>query len=185
MPRKLSSALFRVRRQASLVPLLVSAPVARLRVWAPAVLFLVVLRAHLRAISRVLHLISRVPTVLPDRTVSIAAGRRISAASRVAPRPSVRTATPETITPAMATAVVTGTGPMRRLGPMPMANPTPPLRRTAITCRHTGETAPTGAFCAVVETDSDTKPSAPRSSGALSFRPDATYLARPLSGLDT
>lgn len=44
-------------------------------------------RAHLRAISQVLHLISRVSTVLPDRTVSIAADRRISVASRVAPRP--------------------------------------------------------------------------------------------------
>jgi len=79
MPRALSSALFRVRRQASLVPLLVSTPVARLRVWAPAVLLLVVLRGHLRAISKVLH-----STVLPDRTVSIAADRRISVASRVA-----------------------------------------------------------------------------------------------------
>ena len=118
MPRSLSSALFRVRHQPSLVPLRVSVPVARLRVWAPAV--------------------------------------------RGAPRPSVRTATPETVTPAMATAVVTGTGPMRRLRLMPMADPTPPLRRTAITGPHTGRTATTGACCAVVETDSNRL--APRSS---------------------
>ena len=45
-----------------------------------------------------------------------------------------------------------------RLRLMPMADPTPPLRRTAITCRHTGETATTGAFCAVAETNSDAIP---------------------------
>jgi len=44
-------------------------------------------------------------------------------------------------------------GPMRRPQLMPMTDPTPPLRRTAITCRHTGETATTSAFCAVMETD--------------------------------
>src|SRR5712671_5289785 len=164
MPHSHSSALLRVRHQPSLVPLPVSAPVARLRVSAPAVLLLVVLRAYLRAISQVLHLISRVSTVLPDRTVSIAADRPISVASRVASRPRARTATPETVTPAMATAVVTGTGPMRRLQLMPMADPTPHPMTTAITCRHTAETAPTGAFCAVVETDSDTNPLTPWSS---------------------
>jgi hypothetical protein len=66
MPHSHSSALLRVRHQPSLVPLPVSAPVARLRVSAPAVLLLVVLRAYLRAISQVLHLISRVSTVLPE-----------------------------------------------------------------------------------------------------------------------
>jgi hypothetical protein len=155
-------------------PLPVSALVARLPAWAPVVLFLVVvLRAHLRAISQVLHLISRVSTALPDRAVSIAAVRPISVASRVASRPRART-TRETVTSAMATAVVTGTGPMRRLQLrlrlMPMADPTPPLRRTAITCRHTGETATTGAYCAVAETNSDAISLAPWSStGALSF----------------
>jgi hypothetical protein len=58
--------------------------VDRLRVWAPAVLLLAVLRAHLRANSQVLHLISRISTVLPDRAVSIAADRPISVASRTA-----------------------------------------------------------------------------------------------------
>ena len=86
--------------------------------------------AHLRAVSQVLHLMwSRVSTVLSDRTVSIAADRRIFVASTVAPRPQARTATPEIVTPAMATAVATGTGLMRRLRLMPMADPTPPPRR--------------------------------------------------------
>ena len=90
---------------------------------------------------------------------------------------SSATATPETVTPAMATAVVTGTGPMRRrLRLMPMADPTPPPMTTAITCRHTVETATTGAFCAVVETDSSEPLGAPASTGALTFRPNAAYL---------
>lgn len=108
----------------------------------------VVSRPHLRATSPVARLVSM---VLPDCMVSIAAARPIFAASRVAPRPTAPTATPAIVTPAMATAMATGTGLMRRR-PTPMAGPTPRPTTAATTCPHTGDTAP-GAFWCVMETD--------------------------------
>ena len=82
-----------------------SVPVVLLRVSAPVVLPSVVLRpdlslafrpvaprAHLRATSPVVRLVSM---VLPDCVVSIAAARPIFAASRVAPRPTAPTLHPQ------------------------------------------------------------------------------------------
>src|SRR6202023_2121459 len=106
-------------------------------------------RAHPRATSPVVRLGS---IVLPDCVVSIVAVRPIFAASRAAPRLTAPTATPAIVTPAMATAMATGTGLMRRLQLTPMTAPTPPPTTAATTCPHTGDTAP-DAFWRVMETD--------------------------------
>ena len=110
------------------------------------------LRAHLRAILQVLHLISRVSTVLSDRMDSIAAARPIFAASRVAPRPTAPTATLEIATPTMAMAVATGTLMRRRRRLTPMAEPKLFRRRPVNTSPHTGDTA-RGAFWSAMKTD--------------------------------
>ena len=107
-------------------------------------------RAHLRATSPVVRLVSM---VLADCMVSSVAARPIFAASRVAPRPTAPTATLAIVTPAMAMAVAPGTGLMRRLRRLtPMADPMPPPTTAATTCPPTGDTAPE-AFWSVMETD--------------------------------
>ena len=121
-------------------------------VWAAAVILLIVLRAHLRAILQVLHLISRVSTVLSDRMVSIAAARPIFAASRVAPRPTAPTATLEIATPTMVMAVATGKLMRRRRRLTPMAEPMPLPTMTVTTSPHTGDTA-RGVFWSAMKTD--------------------------------
>jgi hypothetical protein len=103
----------------------------------------------LRATSPVVRLVSM---VLADCMVSTAAARPIFAASRVAPQPTAPTATPAIVTQAMAPAMATGTGPMRRLRLTPMADPMSPPTTAATTSPHTGDTA-TGAFWSVMETD--------------------------------
>src|ERR1700730_6186374 len=162
MPHARNSALLRVLRLRSLVLLPAWGPAVLLRVSAPVVLPLVVLRpdlsrafrpvaprARLRATSQVVRLVS---TVLPDCVVSIAVVRPIFAASRVAARPTAPTASPAIVTPAMATVMATGIGLMRRLQLTPMAAPTPPPTTVATTCLHTGDTAPDAFWC-VMETD--------------------------------
>jgi hypothetical protein len=91
-----------------------------------------------------------VSMVLADYMVSIAAARPIFAASRVAPRPTAPTATPVIVTLAMATAMATDTGLMRRLRLTPMADPTLPPKTAATTCQQPGDT---GASWSVMETD--------------------------------
>ena len=102
---------------------------------------------HLRATLPVVRLVSM---VLADYMVSIAAARPIFAASRVAPRPTAPTATPVIVTLAMATAMATDTGLMRRLRLTPMADPTLPPKTAATTCQQPGDT---GASWSVMETD--------------------------------
>jgi hypothetical protein len=80
----------------------------------------------------------------------LAAAKPIFAVSRVAPRPTAPTATLAIVLPAMAMAVVTDTGLMRRL--TPIVDPMPPPTTAATTCPPIGDTAP-GAFWSAKETD--------------------------------
>jgi hypothetical protein len=89
---------------------------------------------------------------LADCMVSSVAAKPIFAASRVAPQPTAPTATPAIVTPAMAPAMATGTGLMRRLRLTPTADPMPPPTTAATTCPPIGDTAPDGFWC-VMETD--------------------------------
>ena len=105
-------------------------------------------RAHLRATSPVVRLVSM---VLADCMVSSVAAKPIFAASRVAPRPTAPAATLEIVTAGY------GRGYRhwpyaRRLRLTPMADPMPPPTTAATTCPHTGDTAP-DAFWSVMETD--------------------------------